>query len=472
MRNFARFIVIGLAALLAGSGAGLAQADFTKYVALGDSLTAGYASGGLMVDYQKDSYPAILARQFGMASFQQPTVSDPGISAVLILQALRLTSQGVSPVIVPKSSSMGAPTNATLQGPYNNLGIPGARTNDLLTKTGNIQRLAAGQSTPATVMYDLILRDNATTAIQQAIGAGGTFYTVWIGNNDVLGAVTSGVALDGVTLTPVATFQTQYAALLGALKQNRPNAAIMVANIPSVTAIPFLTTVKPYLINPADGSHIPLIGEQGLITENDFLTLGASSLLAQGIGVPTAAGGTGQPLPEGKFDATTMTLTPGVVLRASEVAAISARLAELNGVIASVAGQLGAKVFDANALFGTILAHGYGVGGVRLTASFLTGGLFSYDGVHLQNLGNAVLANEMVKYINAQFGSELAEVNLRPYLTGASAATTVLAGNTRFSMTAWRELLELTLPEFFGQHDPAVRPAVAVQTTTAGDGRE
>ncbi len=447
MRNLTRIAAIGLVAALAGSGAVLAQADFTKYVAVGDSLTAGFASGGLMVNYQKDAYPAILARQFGMASFQQPTVSDPGIPSVMILQALRLTSQGVSPVIVPKSSSVGSPTNATLQGPYNNLGIPGAKVNDLLTKTGDIRRLAAGQSTSATVMYDLILRDATTTAIQQAIGAAGTFYTVWIGNNDVLGAVTTGVALDGVTLTPVAAFQTQYATLLGALKQNRPNAAIVVANIPAVTAIPFLTTIKPYLINPANGSHIPLIGEQGLLTESDYVTLGASSLIAQGIGVPTAAGGTGRPLPEGSFDPATGTLTPGVILRAAEVAAIRARHAELNTVIASVASQMGAKVFDANNLFASILANGYLVGGVKLTASFLTGGLFSYDGVHLQNLGNAVLANEMIKFINARFGTSVPEVNLRSYLLGAAAATSVLAGNTQFSMAAWHNLLAVTVPE-------------------------
>lgn len=467
MRNLMRIAAVGLAVALAAPATAPA-ADFSKYVAVGDSLTAGFASGGLMVNYQKDAYPAILARQFGMTSFQQPTVSDPGIPSVMILQALRLTSQGVSPVIVPKSSGTGQPTNATLQGPYNNLGIPGARVNDLLTKTGNIQRLAAGQSTSATVMYDLILRDNATTAIQQAIGAGGTFYTVWIGNNDVLGAVTTGVALEGVTLTPAATFQTQYATLLGALKQNRPNAAIMVATIPAVTSIPFLTTIKPYLINPANGSHIPLIGEQGLLTENDYLTLSASALIAQGIGVPTAAGGTGRPLPEGSFDPATGTLTPGVILRAAEVAAIKARHAELNSIIGNVAAQVGAKVFDANSLFSSILANGYTVGGVKLTASFLTGGLFSYDGIHLQNLGNAVLANEMIKFINARFGASIPEVNLRQYLMGAASATSVLAGTTQFSLAAWQNLLAITVPELVGGDKPVVPAGMVLDVGAVG----
>ncbi len=51
-----------LVALLTATPA-LAQADFSNYVALGDSLTAGFASGSLMSWYQMRSYPAILAQQ-------------------------------------------------------------------------------------------------------------------------------------------------------------------------------------------------------------------------------------------------------------------------------------------------------------------------------------------------------------------------------------------------------------------------
>ena len=443
MRKAHMILLFGLLGALVASGAS-AQADFTKYVALGDSGTAGFASGGLTKAYQDGSFPAVLAHQFGIATFQQPLVSDPGIPSVLILQALRVTSQGVSPVIVAKSTGTGAPLNATLAGPYNNIGIPGANVNDLLTKTGNIQRLATGQSTSATVMYDLILRDNTTTAIQQAIGAQGTFYTVTAGTNDALNTVLSGVVVDGITLTTKATFQEKYTALVGALRQNRPAAGIIVATVPDVAALPFVTTVKPYLINPATGAHIPLIGESGVLTESDFVTLPASALIARGIGVPAAAGGTGVPLPEGSIGATG--LVAGVILRASEVAAIRARVAEFNAIVVAVAAQTGTKVFDVAALQQDILAHGRVVGGVRLSASFLTGGLFSYDGIHLQNLGNAVYANEWIKTINAAFGTEVPEVDLRANLLGAAAATTVLAGNTQFSIEAWEKLLDTLAP--------------------------
>jgi lysophospholipase L1-like esterase len=440
MKNLRTLTVIALASSLALAGAASAQVSFEKYVALGDSLTAGYASGGLTQAYQQDSYPAIMARQFGTTNFAQPLVSDPGIPAVLELQQLMFTSSGVVPVILPKSTAFGMPLNATYPGPYNNLGIPGATVGDLLTKTGDITRLATGQSTADTVMYDLILRDGVNPAINQAIGAAGTFYTVWIGNNDVLGAAISGVALDGVTLTPVSTFQTEYTTLLGALRQSRKTAQIVVANIPDVTAIPFVTAIPPYVYTP-QGQKFYLIGEAGPLTDGDYLTLGASSYLAQGYGLSPA-----MPLPEGGIDPNTGEFHDGVILRASEIQLIRERTQALNGVIAAVAGQVGAKLLNVNSIFADIKEHGVIVGGVQLSADFLTGGIFSYDGIHPQNLGYAIVANDFIKVINAEFGANVPQVDLRPYLLGTAASTSVQRAATIFSREAFEQLVATMVP--------------------------
>jgi lysophospholipase L1-like esterase len=436
MRQMRTTLLLALVAPFA-AGVAFAQPDFSKYVALGDSLTAGYSSGGLAKMYQDNSYPALLAKQFGIANFQQPTISDPGIPAVLFLQALSVVNGSVVPTIVPKAGQ-GSPLNATLATPYNNLGIPGAWTNDLLVKTGDINRVLTGQSTSATVMYDLILRDKTNTAIMQAIGLGGTFYTVWIGNNDVLNAALSAVAVDGVTLTPAATFQTQYTSLLGALHQALPNAKIVVANIPDVGAIPFVTTVKPYVYLPT-GQKLYLYGESGVLTDNDYVTLQASSLIQAGYGLSPA-----KPLPEGSLDATG--LHAGVILRAAEITLIRNRTNDLNAIIQTVATSVGAKVVDINAIFNDIAAHGRVVGGVTLTAAFLTGGLFGYDGVHPQSLGYAVVANEFIKVINSGFGAKVPLVNLQPFLLGTHAMTTVQAADAVFSLDAYKSLLATFLP--------------------------
>jgi hypothetical protein len=83
-------------------------------------------------------------------------------------------------------------------------------------------------------------------------------------------------------------------------------------------------------------------------------------------------------------------------------------------------------------------ANGVTLGGVKLTTSYLTGGIFSYDGVHPQGIGYALIAREWIKAINANYGAELPDIDLRPFLTGegAAAATSVLAANTVVSEEA------------------------------------
>jgi lysophospholipase L1-like esterase len=461
MRDTRKLFALGLAALLLAGGA-VAQVDLSRYVAVGDSLTAAYASNGFAQLYQDHSFPAILAGQFGISGFQQPTISNPGIPPVLELKQLMVVGGQVVPVIAPKSGQ-GQPINATLPTPYNNLGIPGANTNDLLTKKGNIQNIITGQINPATLMYDLILRDNTTTAVQQAIGLQGTIYTVWAGNNDVLGAALSGVAIDGVTLTPAAAFQQQYATLLGAIRQYRPSAAIVVATVPNVGVIPFTSTIAPYIFTP-QGQKVYLLGEAGPLTDNDRLTLPASALILQGYGIP----GTGLLLPEGSFNPATG-LTPGVILRGAELGAIATRVAELNAIIEAVAGGVGAAVFDFSGFFDQVAAEGYTIGGVSLTLDFLTGGLISYDGVHPQNLGSAVMANEFVKTINDAFGAEVPLVNLRPYLTAGAATTSVVAARAIFTAEAHLQLLRTLMPEVKLASPTLVRP---VQRRVTGSGRQ
>ena len=456
MRNAHRALLLGLVAALA-AGAAFAQVDFSRYVALGDSLTAGVTNFGSVEKYQINSVPALIARQAGIAGFQQPLVSEPGLPPLLELKALNITPFGVSPVIQFKTGA-GQPLNATLPTPYNNLGIDGADTLDLLTRTGNIYNLAAdlGQYAAGTVgknvpFSDLVLRfpvfPGTTTpapAVAQAIALQPTFITVAIGSNEVLGAVEAAVVVDGVTMTTKADFQTRYTQLLGALRQARPNASIMVATIQDV--LPFVTAVKPYLVNPTNGQHIPLIGEAGPLTEQDFVTLYASSLIAQGIGIPQAAGGTGLPLPEGSIDSTG--LHAGVILRASEMAAILTRISEYNEIIKTVAGSVGAKVVDLNAAYRNWNANGVLIGGVELTTSFLTGGMFGYDGVHPSALGYALVAREWIKSLNANFGTNLADLDLRPFLTGegAAAATSVLAANTVLSSQAAVAMVKAYVP--------------------------
>lgn len=369
------------------------SADFSSFVALGDSLTQGFTNGGIVAGVQEDSIPALIARQAGVgAGFEQPLVSSPGIPGLLQLQSL-------APLAIVPRAGNGVPLNLQLPRPYNNLAVSGFDTRDVLeTVTGN-------------PIIDLTLR-GLGPAIGQAAALQPTFAYVWIGNNDALGAATSGIVIDDVTLTTLPRFEMDYRAILGVLAN--AGAQLVVANIPDVTGIPFVNTLPPVLVDPAtqqpvlvNGQPVPLIGPDGpLNPATDKVLLTAQAELAQGRGIPQAFGGSGQPLSD------------GAVLSGSEIARISNRIAGFNQIIRQAADDFGAAHFDANRFFDQVTQNGINIGGIGYDVSFLTGGIFSYDGVHPTPLGYAVLANRFIDTINREFGASMEPVGLLPFVTG------------------------------------------------------
>lgn len=395
--------------------------SFTKYFSIGDSLAAGFSSGSLVETNQAGSVPALLARQAGVADFQQPLVGEPGIPAQLALVSLVPV-----PVISPKAAAAGKPKNLTLPRPYNNMAVPGATSVDALTRT-----------TDNGGLHDLILRGKGTQ-VGQVVASQPTFVTLWIGNNDVLGAAIRGRAIDGVTLTPTDVFRQVYGGIVAKLKAS--GARVVAANLPDVTTIPYVTTIKPYVVNPTtgqpvviNGNRVPLLGPKGPLSPTTFVTLPASTLLAEGIGIPAALGGTGEPLPD------------EVILDEAEVATIRDHVNQDNQAIQDLCAQAGFSVFDVHALFDDIATNGRVVGGVRLTSGFLTGGIFSYDGVHPSALGYALAANEWIAAIN-RAGGALQPLDLAPFMglgVGSSSEATVARPTWfEFSPEAYAQLLQ------------------------------
>jgi len=319
-----------------------------------------------------------------------------------------------SPVIAP-SAGQGVPHNLNLGRPYNNLGVPGARVHDTLaTINGGL--------------HDLILRNpnfRNTTALQQALVQRPGFVTLWIGNNDVLAAATSGIVIDGVTLTTVASFESDFRTIMANLKGS--GAKLAVANIPDVTSIPFVITIPPIVVNPAtrkpvliNGAPVPLIGSKGLLGPGDHVLLTASADLAKGLGIPAALGGSGLPLPDSD------------VLDAAETAKIQDRINNFNAIIAQATNDANGAFVDANALLKQLASTGINLAGVEYTNAFLTGGVFSYDGVHPTPFGYAYIANAFIDAINAKYGSTIPEVDLYPYVFGSLATGgTSIAGAAR-----------------------------------------
>lgn len=412
-------LITCVAALLAAPA--MAQVDFTRYVALGDSLTAGYVGGGLMDYYQYRSYPALLAQQAGTATFEMPLIAPPGLGPVMVLQSLSPLALGPTD-LPPPVDPFEYFYNVTLEAPYQNLAIPGSTAYDTLFTTGNIFNLIGGNQD--NVMHDLILRQPQVenpangelidyTAAVGAITQDPTFITVFIGGNDFLPAVVAATPIDGVTLTPVAAFEQYYTQIVGALATSLPNSQIVLVDLPAdVRWAPFVSSI-PGMVDVPGLGPVQLQGEDGPIEATDRLTLAASALIAQGYGLPIPGA---PPLPENLDLATG---NPGVILRGAELDLISQHVAAFNQIIAGAAAAFpNVHGMSINPMLEALATGTYRTfGGIELTTQLLVGGFFSYDGIHPQNVGHGVYAYELIEFLNSELNAGLPQINMYDVLT-------------------------------------------------------
>ncbi|MCX7876268.1 MAG: SGNH/GDSL hydrolase family protein [Melioribacteraceae bacterium] len=367
------------------------QVSFERFVVLGNSLTAGYQSGSLYKSAQDYSFGKQIAN-IVKANFEQPYASDPGLGS-------RIEISSLSPFTLKVNSNQGVPTNLNYSAPYNNLAVPGAFTYDILnaTKTSDSYSAKGGKPNP---LFDVVLR-GLGSPFKQAKTLKPTLVFCWIGNNDILGHATNGGTIPYTDPTQFASMWKQLADSLASLKTK-----VVIANIPSVTAIPFFTTVPPVTKNPATGQIIPLYGQtktgiRQLILGQDLVTLQATSVLTDASGNATGIGlSSSRPLPD------------AVVLDKDEIATIQNVISSYNSTLASLANSNGFAIVDFNTFFNNIAKNGITADGIKFTTEFVNGGLFSLDGVHPTSQGYSIVANEFIKVINQKWGSNIPLINV------------------------------------------------------------
>lgn len=439
------------------------EADFSRYISLGNSLTAGYRDGTLYSSGQSESYPSMIAGQMQLAgggAFKQPMMPNdvggftgiPGFSG-------KLTLQMVNGSLVPvESAPAAALDNVTAGGPYQNMGVPGARVAHLLADGyGN----PAGLNPLAPTANPYFVRfasTPGTSVVKDALKQDPTFISLWIGNNDVLLYATSGGADPNAPITPVegpvgVGFSNTYAFLADQLFPAGTKRKGVVANIPTVTNVPYFTRVPAMpltgltdaqvnqlntgyatynagllqakslgAINDAeyqkrlikftagavangavivdkDLSTVPGLPKYRQTTVKDLILLPASKVLT-----PQAGGGTSVPLDD-KYVLTEVETAK--VLTATTAYNAAIRKAATDKNLAFV--DMDAKMKELNSQSGIIWD------GVRYTAAFVTGGAFSLDGVHLTGRGYGIVANEFIKTINMRYKSTLPQVNPSKY---------------------------------------------------------
>ncbi|MGF7182087.1 SGNH/GDSL hydrolase family protein [Tunturiibacter psychrotolerans] len=362
--------------------------NFSNTVFLGDSLTAGFQSGSLLDTTQVHGWAPVLAAQAGF-NIIQPLIAYPGAPNVL-----QLVSLGPPPVITTVPGTSTGRDNFATQ--VTDLAVPGALLNDVMNTVPEVNPAPGTQAQ----LNQLVLGfpglgyGVADSQASFAIKAQPTTIFLWIGNNDVLVADETGMP---ASMTSVATFTSQYQALITELTTMAP-AHLVIANIPDVTKVPYLTPaalvlgevsaetglpasalsqilgiVPGDLVNPAGTAQIPLIltgQQQGPITDAGFLS-------------------------------------------AAEVVTVQSQVTAFNQVIAAQAKTANATLVDINALFNTVSANGLTINGYTGNSSFL-GGFFALDGIHPTNVGYAVIANTFIDTMNTAISTKIPDVPLGP----------------------------------------------------------
>jgi lysophospholipase L1-like esterase len=232
------------------------QADFSNYIAIGNSLTAGYMDGALYDLGQQNSIPALLADQLALAggadTFNQPdinselgfntTVSPNPAPSGAVLGRFKLDTNipGPSPTVGGQAIS---PEFSGDKSALDNFGVPGILLGQLLTPaTGGPQSPQSPQNPAFNPFYKRFASaPGQSTILGDAVATQPTFFTLWIGNNDVLGFAASGGSKPGILTSP-ADFDDQFNAVIDQLI-NKTTANGVVVTIPPVTVVPFFRAV-------------------------------------------------------------------------------------------------------------------------------------------------------------------------------------------------------------------------------------
>jgi lysophospholipase L1-like esterase len=463
------------------------SADFSKYVALGNSLTAGFSDGALFIEGQTNSFPNLLANQFALAGggeFKTPFMADNlggatlgGTQILSNRMILSFASGSPNPTVIP--GSPGTEIAVHLDGPFNNMGVPGAKSYHLLAPGyGNVQGVALGLANP---FYARFASSGTSTVIADAASQIPSFYSMWIGSNDVLGyAMAGGAAVNQAGNLNPATYggsdisdPNVVAGAINGMVQalGATGAKGVIANIPDVTGAPFFTTV-PHNPIPLDAATAAAVN-QAYAAYNGGLQAAYAALNAAAPGLFTAEevaartisfeagltnavvildesltnlgainpafaalpqirqataddllvltsknviGTLADPSNPLSVNGVAIPLADKWVLTPAEQTEIATAITAINANIAGIAQANGLALVDTNAFFNNAAANGVAMSdGSVLTTTYGSGGLFSLDGIHPSPRGNAVITNLFIKAINAKYGSDLPEVEPLAY---------------------------------------------------------
>jgi lysophospholipase L1-like esterase len=356
---------------------------FERYVSMGNSITAGFQSGGINDSTQLQSYAVLLANRMG-SPFFEPLMNRPGCPAPYTN-------------VFTQTRIAGGPTTCALRKiqavppPYiSNTAVPGAEAID------PYNNLDAASNANALTTFFL----GGMTQVQMMERARPTFVTLWIGNNDVLGAATNAAnGGDSALVTPVPAFQTRYSALLDSIEAVNPQGVVLIG-VANVTAIPYFSRGSTYLGAKLANQLPPTM----TVTANCAPPRGDSVLVPFPFGaalVGAAAAGA----------STTLDCTEIQTVQPAELVNLVSTVTAYNSYIASQATARGWTYYNPNTALDSLRTVATAVRPFPLIGQPCSanpfGTAFSCDAVHPSAATHKLIANKLRQAINAAYGTAI-----------------------------------------------------------------
>jgi lysophospholipase L1-like esterase len=383
----------------------VADPMFRRYVSLGNSITAGFQSGGINDSTQVRSYANLLALAMG-TSFNMPLFNDhpqlgKGCPAPL--------DNNVTQHRVRNGAANGCSLRQPTLDAINNVGFPGATVGELLSNFGSPPSVTD-------VYKQFILGGRTQLELMKRLDP--TFVSVFIGANDVLGAILDPNPGNPAMVTPLNTFTAQYDEVLDSIEATGARAVLV--SVPNVTVIPFASSAAIWRClrhggpectgNPGElPAQDPLMATIVTFSVNancSALNGGLNVLVPWPIGLTklnTAVGGT-----PASIDCS----IDNEVVTAAETQGIATAVAQYNAHIAGEATARGFAYFDINPPLLALVANGTipqfpNIAPALAGQSVGFGTMFSLDGFHPSSQAHRLIADGMAGAINTTYGTTL-----------------------------------------------------------------
>ena len=368
---------------------------FRRYVSMGNSITSGFQSAGIDDSTQQRSYAVLIAKAMG-TSFNYPKLNGRGCPPPF--------TNNVTQTRVGGGTGTTCDLRVPISGLINNVAVPGAQAQDLLSNFG--------VDSAANALTTFFL--GGSTQIKRMAEAQPTFVSAWIGNNDVLGSLLSLTNPgDPALITPSAMFNAEVDSIATAIKATGAKAALIGAA--DVAAAPYTSKGTLYFCLSAAAAGAcglptvlpPTFHVSPTCAPGAAGGLGDTTLVPWPIGVPLILAAA-----QGATDTLDCTRDNQVVT-ASELAGLHAATTAFNAKIQAVASANGWAYLDPNP---PLLAARADTSKVEpfpqippnpLAAPVRFGSWFTLDGIHPSALAHRIVADSLASVINATYGTSL-----------------------------------------------------------------